>query len=263
MNTHYENITLEHLGDGIYCLTVNRPKQMNSLNQDTIGELAAAITTVRADKQARVLLFTGVGDKAFIAGADISQFKELGSLKARELGLAGQDIASSLERLDIPVVAVVNGFALGGGCELAMACDWIIASENAKFGQPEINLGIMPGFGGSQRLMRLVGKAMAAELCMTGRMIDAEEGQRLGLVNQVYTTDNLMEEALKLSKTLAAKAPIALKFIKQVLRDGQNMSLENACTLEAELFGLCFSTEDQEEGVAAFLEKRPAQFKGV
>ncbi len=263
MNTKYQNITLEQPGDGIYCLTVNRPKQMNSLNQDTIGELAAAIATVKADKQARVLLFTGAGEKAFVAGADISQFKGLGSLKARELGLAGQDIASSLEQLDIPVVAAVNGFALGGGCELAMACDWIIASENAKFGQPEINLGIMPGFGGSQRLMRLVGKAMAAELCMTGRMIDAEEGQRLGLVNRVYAAGDLMDEALKLAKSLAAKAPIALKFIKQVLRDGQNMSLENACTLEAELFGLCFSTQDQEEGVTAFLEKRPAKFEGV
>ncbi len=263
MNKLLENITLESKDKVIYCLTVNRPKQMNSLNQATIGEITAAIATVKEDSQARVLLFTGAGEKAFIAGADISQFKNLGSLEARELGLAGQNIAFQLEHLDIPVIAVVNGFALGGGCELAMACDWIIASENAKFGQPEINLGIMPGFGGSQRLMRLVGKAMAMDLCMTGRMIKAEEARGMGLVNQVYAADELMDEAMKLATTLSRKAPIALKFIKQVLRDGQNMSLENSCTLEAELFALCFSTEDQEEGVAAFLEKRPAKFKGV
>jgi len=218
---------------------------------------------VRADPQARVLLFTGAGEKAFIAGADISQFQNLGALKARELGLLGQRIGHRLERLDIPVIAVVNGFALGGGCELAMACDWIIASDKAKFGQPEINLGIMPGFGGSQRLMRRVGKALAMDICMTGRMIDAEEAARVGLVNQVHDADDLMGEAMKLAVSLSQKAPIALKFIKQVFRDGQNMSLENACTLEAELFALCFNTEDQEEGVTAFLEKRPASFKGV
>ena len=263
MKNTLENIILEGKGNGIYCLTVNRPKQMNSLNQATITEITAAIATVKQDSQARVLLFTGAGEKAFIAGADISQFKNLGSLEARELGLAGQNIARQLEQMDIPVIAVVNGFALGGGCELAMACDWIIAADNAKFGQPEINLGIMPGFGGSQRLMRLVGKAMAMDLCMTGRMIDAAEAQRLGLVNQVYNAADLMDAATKLATTLSQKAPIALKFIKQVLRDGQNMSLENACTLEAELFALCFSTEDQEEGVAAFLEKRKAEFRGV
>ncbi len=263
MNKNYENIILESLNNGIYCLTVNRPKQMNALNQATIAEITAAIAVVKDNARARVLLFTGAGEKAFIAGADISQFKGLSSLDARELGLAGQNIARQLEQLDIPVIAVVNGFALGGGCELAMACDWIIASDNAKFGQPEINLGIMPGFGGSQRLMRLVGKAMAMELCMTGRMVDAEESSRLGLVNQVYARGELMDAAMKLATTLSQKAPIALKFIKQVLRDGQNMSLDNACTLEAELFSLCFSTEDQEEGVAAFLEKRSAKFKGA
>ncbi len=263
MTKSFENIILECQDKGIYCLTVNRPRQMNSLNQATIAEITAAVAVVKADAQARVLLFTGAGEKAFIAGADISQFTNLGSLEARELGLAGQNAARQLELLDIPVIAVVNGFALGGGCELAMACDWIIASDNAKLGQPEINLGIMPGFGGSQRLMRLVGKAMAMDLCMTGRMIDATEAQKLGLVNQVYSSAELMGEAEQLAATLTQKAPIALKFIKQVLRDGQNMSLENACTLEAELFALCFSTEDQEEGVAAFLEKRKAEFKGV
>jgi enoyl-CoA hydratase len=262
MTKSYENIILEKQDGGIYCLTVNRPEQLNALNQATIADITGAITRVKNDPQARVLLFTGAGEKAFIAGADISQFVNLGSLEARELGLAGQNIASLLEHMDIPVIAVVNGFALGGGCELAMACDWIIASDNAKFGQPEINLGIMPGFGGSQRLMRLVSKSMAMDLCMTGRLIGAEEAKRLGLVNQVFAADELMDEASKLATTLSQKAPIALKFIKQVLRDGQNMSLDNACTLEAELFALCFTTEDQEEGVAAFLEKRKAEFNG-
>jgi len=263
MTTQYQNIILEQRGEGIYLLTVNRPRQLNALSADTICELAEAISVVKADKQARVLLFTGAGEKAFIAGADINQFKGLSPLGARELGYAGQGVGSSLESLGIPVVAVVNGFALGGGCELAMACDWIIASDNAKFSQPEINLGIMPAFGGSQRLMRLVGKAMAMELCLTGRMIDAEEAKQLGLVNHVYAATDLMGEAMKLAATLAQKAPVASKFIKKVLQDGQNMSLSDACTLEVELFSQCFTTADQEEGVLAFLEKRKATFKGI
>jgi enoyl-CoA hydratase len=262
MNKKYQNITLENLDSGIKVLTVNRPKQMNALNTETITELAAAVQLVADDVNASVLLITGAGEKAFIAGADISEFQGVGSLEARALSQVGQVILSKLENLDIPVIAVVNGFALGGGCELALACDWIIASDNAKFGQPEINLGIMPGFGGSQRLMRLVGKSLAMELCMTGRMIDAKEAQEIGLANQIYQADDLMDEAMKLAKTLSQKAPIALKFIKQVMHDGQNMALENACQFESELFALCFSTEDQEEGVAAFLEKRKAVFKG-
>ena len=263
MNKQYENIILENLDDGIFQISINRPKQLNALSQETVAELGSAIQTIGDDTTARVLLITGVGDKAFIAGADISQFTDLSSLQARELGLAGQNICNALERLPIPVVAMVNGYALGGGCEVALACDWIIASENASFGQPEINLGIMPGFGGTQRLMRQVGKSLAMELCMTGRMLDAQEAQRIALVNQVHPADELKLAALELAKTLSQKAPIALKFIKQAIHDGQSMTLAHACQMEAELFGLCFSSEDQDEGVAAFLEKRKAEFKGL
>ena len=262
MSTQYKNILLEQPEAGIYCLTFNRPKQLNALSQQTIQEFSNAVAVIESDQQVRVLLLTGAGDKAFVAGADISQFQGLSTLEARALALAGQSVLSRLERLNIPVIAVVNGFALGGGCEVALACDWIIASDNAKFGQPEINLGIMPGFGGSQRLMRRVNKAMAVDLCMTGRMIDADEALRIGLVNQVYSFETLLDEAMKLAKTLSEKAPIAMKFIKQVMRDGQNMGLENACAFEVELFSLCFATTDQEEGMAAFLEKRKARFKG-
>ncbi len=262
MTTTFKNIKLESPKNGILCLTINRPKQLNALSQETIRELQAAVLVVAEDKAARVLLITGEGEKAFIAGADISQFKGLSALDAREVALAGQGICRSLEALTIPVIAVVNGFALGGGCEIALACDWIIASGNAKFGQPEINLGIMPGFGGSQRLMRSVGKPMAMDLCMTGRMIDAEEAIRIGLVNQVYAAEALMDKAMKLANTLSEKAPIANKLIKQVLCDGQNLPLDHACQMEAELFALCFSTEDKEEGVTAFLEKRGAKFNG-
>ena len=262
MNTQYKNILVEQPEAGIFRLTFNRPKQLNALSRETIAEFSDAIAAIESEPAARVLLITGAGDKAFVAGADISEFAELDALAARALAQAGQQVLSRLERLDIPVIAVVNGFALGGGCEVALACDWIMASENAKFGQPEINLGIMPGFGGSQRLMRRVSKAMAMDLCMTGRMIDANEALRIGLANQVYSSDRLSEESMKLAKSLGQKAPIAMKFIKQVMRDGENMNLQNACTLEAELFSLCFTTEDQDEGVAAFLEKRKAEFSG-
>lgn len=262
MSKQYQNITLDSPGHGVQRLTIDRPKQLNALSQKTIEEFGAAVQAVTADANARVLLITGAGDKAFIAGADISEFEGLTPLAARRLALRGQTHLNALERLEIPVIAVVNGFALGGGCEVALACDWIIAAEDAMFGQPEINLGIMPGFGGSQRLMRLVGKSLAMELCMTGRMIKAKEAQDIGIVNHVFAADTLMNEALQLAEVLASKAPIALKFIKQIMRDGENMTLESACQMEAELFSLCFTTQDQAEGVAAFLGKRKANFKG-
>ena len=259
----YENIILEKRQGGIYLITVNRPDQLNALSRQTVVEFAHAITGIETDPLARVLMLSGAGEKAFIAGADIREFKGLDPLQARELAQTGQKVLGQIEQLSIPVIAVVNGFALGGGCEFALACDWMIASDNAKFGQPEIKLGIMPGFGGSQRLLRLVGKSMAMELCMTGRMIDANEAKQLGLVNRVVSADSLMDEADKLAHSLSQKPPVALKFIKQVMQRGQNMGLDDACTLEAELFSLCFSTEDQNEGVAAFLEKRDAKFTGI
>lgn len=262
MSPSYNNLILEQRTPGNYCLTINRPKQLNALSQATIAELMQAIVRIEADPDAKVLIITGSGDRAFIAGADISEFQGLSALQARALAQAGQRVMHRLEQLNIPVIAAVNGFALGGGCEVALACDWIIASQSAKFGQPEVNLGIMPGFGGSQRLMRRVSKAVAMDLCMTGRMIDAEEALRLGLANQVFADDQLMSEANALADTLCTKPPVAIKFIKQVLRDGENMGLDQACTLETELFSLCFTTQDQEEGAAAFLEKRKAIFTG-
>ena len=262
MSHSFNNLTLEQRTPGNYCLSIDRPKQLNALSQETIGELTEAVSLIKADADARVLIVTGAGDRSFVAGADISEFQGLSALQARELAQAGQNAFQCLEQLDIPVIAAVNGFALGGGCEVALACDWIIASQSAKFGQPEVNLGIMPGFGGSQRLMRRVSKAMAMDLCMTGRMIDAEEALRIGLVNQVYADNQLMNEANALADTLCTKPPVAIKFIKQVLRDGENMGLGQACTLEVELFSLCFTTEDQEEGAAAFINKRKAKFTG-
>lgn len=262
MSNSFNNLTLDQRTPGNYCLSINRPKQLNALSRETIREFAQAITLIEADPGARVLIITGTGDRAFIAGADISEFQGLNALQARALAQASQSVLHHLEQLDIPVIAAVNGFALGGGCEVALACDWIITSQSAKFGQPEVNLGIMPGFGGSQRLMRRVSKAMAMDLCMTGRMIDAEEALRIGLANQVYADDQLMNEANALADTLCTKPPVAIKLIKQVLRDGENMGLNQACTLETELFSLCFTTEDQEEGAAAFLEKRKAGFTG-
>jgi len=262
MNNAFNNLILEQRAPGNYCLSINRPKQLNALSQETIRELMQAIAQIENDPDARVLIITGAGDRAFIAGADISEFQGLSALQARALAQAGQSVMHRLEQLDIPVIAAVNGFALGGGCELALACDWIIASQSAKFGQPEVNLGIMPGFGGSQRLMRRVSKAMAMDLCMTGRMIDAQEALRIGLANQVFADDQLMNEANALADMLCTKPPVAIKLIKQVLRDGENMGLDQACALEVELFSLCFTTEDQEEGAAAFIEKRKAVFTG-
>ncbi len=258
-----KNIKLEKSENKVYQLTVNRPKQLNALSRATIAEIGDAIALIEADIEARALLITGAGDKAFVAGADISEFTGVSPIEARQFALATQKILRRLEQMTIPVIAVVNGYALGGGCELAMACDWIIASKNARFGQPEVNLGLIPGFGGTQRLMRIVGKAMAMDMCLTGRMIDAEEALRIGLVNQVFEADTLDAAARELAKTLGEKAPIALNFTKEAMRCGQDMSLDDGCTFEAELFGLCFSTKDQDEGVAAFLEKRKAAFKGT
>ncbi len=262
MTTEFNNLILEQRSPGNYCLSIDRPKQLNALSQETIAEFSLAIAQIEADPEARVLIITGTGERAFIAGADISEFQGLSALQARALAQAGQGVLARLEKLDIPVIAAVNGFALGGGCEVALACDWIIAAQGAKFGQPEVNLGIMPGFGGSQRLMRRVSKAMAMDLCMTGRMIDADEALRIGLANQVYAADQLMQQAQELADSLCEKPPVAIKLIKQAMRDGENMALEQACVLEAELFALCFTTEDQEEGAAAFIEKRKPLFNG-
>jgi enoyl-CoA hydratase len=258
----YENILFE-IQEGVGVLTFNRPKSLNALNPKTLEEVAAVIERTKGDNAIRVLLLTGAGEKAFVAGADITEFGKMNPLEARQFAERGQEIFFQLEQLAIPVIAAVNGFALGGGCEIAMSCDFIYASENARFGQPEINLGIIPGFGGTQRLSRLVGRAKAKELCMTAEMIDAKQAMSLGLVSKVFPADQLMGESLKVAKALAAKGRVALRAIKQVIDRGCDVDLKTGCALEAEAFGVCFASQDAKEGVAAFLEKRKPDFKGT
>lgn len=257
----YANI-LFRIQDGIGVITFNRPKALNALNPRTLEELAHAIERTRQDDTIRTLVLTGAGERAFVAGADITEFTRMNPLQARLFAEFGQDIFFRMEQLPKPVIACVNGFALGGGCELAMSCDFIYASESAKFGQPEINLGIIPGFGGSQRLSRLVGRAKAKELCMTGETIDAREAKALVLVARIFPADQLMDETMKVAMALASKSPGALRSIKRVVDGGANVDLRSGCALEAEAFAVCFGTEDMREGVTAFLEKRKPEFKG-
>lgn len=258
----FENILLEQVEDGIYKLTVNRPRSFNSLNSATLDEIHAAGEQLANTPDARVLLVTGAGDKAFVAGADIPEMKDKSGIEGQVFSQKGMRAFRRLETLDIPVIAVVNGYCLGGGNELAMSCDWIIASEKAQFGQPEVNLGVSPGFGGSQRLTRLVGRGRAMELLVTGRQIKADEALAWGLVNHVYAADELMDKALETARLIVQKGPVSVRLTKQAVQRGQDMDLDNACILESQVFGLCFSTEDQKEGMGAFLEKRQAAFKG-
>lgn len=259
----YENILLDQPEPGIRLLTINRPKALNALNAATLGEIACAVAEVAADPAARVLLVTGGGEKAFVAGADISAMQPMSALEAEAFSRRGMQVAAALEALPIPVIALVNGFALGGGCELALACDWIVASEKAVFGQPEVNLGIPPGFGGTQRLPRRVGPGMGMELLTTGRQVKAEEALRIGLANHVVPADQLMAKGLELARMVAGKAPIAVRVTKQAAQRGLDMDLANGCALETSLFAVAFGTADRKEGMTAFLEKRPAKFQGT
>jgi enoyl-CoA hydratase len=256
----YQNIVLEHAEPGIYVLTVNRPKALNALNAATLAELASAIAHVADDAEARVLLVTGMGEKAFVAGADISEMQSMSVVEAQAFSAQGTRVMQAVEALPIPAIALVNGYALGGGCELAMACDWVIASDRAVFGQPEVSLGIPPGFGGTQRLARLVGRALAMELVTTGRQIKAEEALRIGLANQVVAGAQLMEKGIETARQVASKAPIAVCVSKQAIQRGLDLDLANGCVLETSLFALAFGTADRKEGMTAFLEKRPAIF---
>ncbi|WP_421866988.1 enoyl-CoA hydratase-related protein [Motiliproteus sp.] len=256
----FNNILLDEVEQGVYRLTINRPKTLNALNADTLKEMDIAIEILESDPGARVLLITGAGEKSFVAGADIEHMSHLTPIEGKAFAEQGMRIFRRLETLRIPVVALVNGYALGGGCELAMSCDFILAAENAKFGQPEVNLGITPGFGGSQRLTRLVGRAMAMELLVTGRSMSAEEAMRRGLVNHVYPQAELADEGLKLAAMIAGKSSSAIQLTKQLVQRGQDLDLDNACVMESDLFGLSFSTEDRQEGMSAFLENRKAKF---
>ncbi|MFI0398368.1 MAG: enoyl-CoA hydratase-related protein [Thiolinea sp.] len=259
----FENILLAAVEPGIYCLTINRPAQYNALNAKTLEEIHAAAKWLETQTDVRVLLVTGSGQKAFVAGADIKEMQTKTAIEGQAFAHKGMLAFRSLELLPIPVIAVVHGFALGGGCELAMSCDWILASETAQLGQPEVALGVTPGFGGTQRLSRLIGRSKALELLVSGRRIDAATALAWGLVNHVYPADELMNEALKIAREIAAQAPLAVQMCKQLVIRGQDVELATACLLEEQAFGLSFSTADQKEGMAAFVEKRKAAFRGI
>jgi len=257
----YTNLLLEKNG-AVAVLTINRPKALNALNSDTLKELSTVLDELGRDSSVKAVILTGSGEKAFIAGADISQMKDFNAIEGRRFAQLGHATFRKLELMPQPVIAAINGFALGGGCELALACDIRIASENAKFGQPEVTLGITAGFGGTQRLPRLVGAGIASELLFTGDIIDVNEAYRIGLVNKVYPLDTLLEEALKLAQRIAGRAPAAVQLSKSAIQRGINMDLDSAQAYEAEVFGLTFSTQDQTEGCSAFLEKRKPVFEG-
>ena len=258
---NYENILFE-IHDRVGVLTFNRPKALNALSASTLDEVADVIENVARNDDIRVLVLTGAGDRAFVAGADINEFTTLNPLSARLFAEKGQDVFFQIERLPKPVIACVNGFALGGGCEIAMACDFIYASEKARFGQPEVNLGLIPGFGGTQRLSRAVGRAKAKELCMTGEMIDAQQARELGLVAKIFPAEQLFDETMKVARALALKSAGVLRSVKKVVDGGVDLDLRNGCALEAEAFGVCFGSQDMREGVSAFLEKRKPDFQG-
>ena len=259
----YQNIILEHVEAGkIAVLTVNRPQALNALNAATLDELANVLARVAADPELRVLLITGAGEKAFIAGADITAMQGMSALEAQAFSEKGQRVMQAIEALPIPVIALVNGYALGGGCELAMSCDWIIAAERAVFGQPEVNLGIPPGFGGTQCLSRLVGRARALELVVTGRQVKADEALRIGLVNEVVPPEQLTGKGLAMARLIAAKAPVAVRVSKQAVQRGLDLDLANGCVLETSLFAFAFGTADRQEGMTAFVEKRAPNFEG-
>jgi len=257
----YENLLYEKR-DGIAFITFNRPKVLNALNRKTVEELHQALLDTRGDEAVRVLILTGAGEKAFVAGADINELAQQTPVNGKEFSLFGQGVFHLLETMGKPSICAINGFALGGGCELALCCSIRLASKTAKLGQPEVKLGIIPGYGGSQRMARLCGKSMAHELCLTGEMITAEEAQRIGLVNHVHEPAELLPAAEAMAKKIIEKAPLAVKYCMEAIERGVEMPQEEGLFLEATLFGLCCATEDMREGTKAFLEKRPAQFKG-
>ncbi len=257
----YENLLLEKEG-ALAILYVNRPKALNALNKDTLLEMKDAITAIKDDPEIDVLIVTGAGDKSFVAGADIAFMQNLTAVEAREFGALGQEVFRMIEAMEKPSIAAVNGFALGGGCELAMCCDFRIASSKAKFGQPEVGLGITPGFGGTQRLPRLVGSGMARQMLYTADVINASEALRVGLVNNVVAPEELMDVVKGLAGRIISKGKLAVRFSKVAANEGLQTDIDRAMTIEADLFGLCFSTEDQKEGMGAFVEKRSPNFTG-
>ena len=249
------HILLEKKGP-VAIATVNRPRALNALNSEVLNDLDALIDEIKADESVRVLILTGSGEKAFVAGADIGAMSTMTSEEGEAWGKFGNSVFRKLEQLPIPTIAAVNGYALGGGCELSMACDIRICSDTAVFGQPETGLGITPGFGGTQRMARLIGPGKAKELIYTARNIKAPEALRVGLVNAVYPAEELMPAAEKLASTIAANAPIAVRACKKAINEGLEVGMDEAVVIEEKLFGACFETADQKEGMGAFLEKR-------
>jgi enoyl-CoA hydratase len=256
----YDNVILERK-DRIAVLTINRPDKLNALNLATRNDITAALDELRTDESVRVVVITGAGEKAFIAGADIAEFAGRTAHQQRAV-MQHMKVFSLVEEFPKPIIAAINGFCLGGGCELALACDIRIASNRAKLGQPEINLGIIPGGGGTQRLTRLVGEGKAMELILTGKIIGADEALAIGLVNEVVEPEALMEHVLSHAATIADKSPIALQAAKEAVKTAARANLREGLDREIDLFALCFASEDKEEGVQAFLEKRKADFKG-
>jgi len=257
----FQNIRFEKKNHVAY-ITVDRPKVLNALNMATMQELRQAFASVKDDAEVRVVILTGGGEKAFVAGADIGELSQHTPVSAKEYTHLGQAIIDAIENLGKPVIACVNGFALGGGCELAMSCTMRIASENAKFGQPEVKLGLIPGYGGTQRLPRLVGRGIAMQLVLTGEMISAQEAHRIGLVNEVVPAAELIPRAEAIAAKIIANAPRAVQYAMEAINRGLDLPLADGLFLEATLFGVVCATEDKNEGTKAFLEKRPAQFQG-
>ncbi len=257
----YNHLIFE-IHDNIATITVNRPKSLNALNTEVLTELFQAVEDVAANEDVRVLVLTGSGEKAFVAGADITELAELNTLQAKNFVANGHKTMAAFQGLSIPVIAAVNGFALGGGLELALSCDFIYASENAKFGLPEITLGLIPGFGGTQRLSRIIGKNMAKEMVFTGKIISAAEAAQIGFVNRVTPPEELMNEVLKIAGSIASKGKVSLNMAKQTINQGMDVDLLTGCKMEIDSFAICVASEDAQEGTRAFLEKRKPEFKG-
>ena len=257
----FENIRLEKKNQIAY-VTIDRPKVLNALNMATMGELRAAFTDLKQDREVRVVILTGAGEKSFVAGADIGELQKNNPVEAKEYTHRGQAVLDLIENLGKPVIACINGFALGGGCEIAMACTMRLASENAKLGQPEVKLGIIPGYGGTQRLPRLVGKGIAMQLLLTGEMISAQEAHRIGLVNEVVAAGQLITRAEAIAQMIIKNAPLAIQYCLEAVNHGMEMTQQDGLFLEASLFAVSCATEDKKEGTSAFLEKRAANFAG-
>jgi enoyl-CoA hydratase len=258
----YKNLIFQ-IENNIATITFNRPKALNALNQELLSEFSTALDEILENQDIRVLVLTGSGDKSFVAGADITELAQsLSAIQAKHFSEIGHRAINKLQELPIPVIAAVNGFALGGGSEIALACDFIYASEKAKFGLPEITLGLIPGFGGTQRLPRQIGKNLAKELIFTGKMISASKAYEIGMVNKILPPESLMEEVLKTAKTIVSRGKVSIRAAKQVINNGMDVDLATGCKLEIDAFSICMAGEDAREGTSAFLEKRKPEFKG-